>query len=156
MILPEELEDIAFLSDSSAEHRTQVALMAQLKEYPAGTELFRQGQRCGCVYIVLRGTVGIEIEWPGHNSTTIQKVGRGELLGWSPLLHRERMTATARTLSPCRLAALDAAEVLRHSTEDPRFGMEFLRRTALALSDRLAATRQRLSEQMFNGFVFGR
>jgi CRP-like cAMP-binding protein len=125
--------------------------MSRLVEYPAGARVFRQGERCSSVYVVLRGTVAIDIDLPGQPLVTIQEVGRGELLGWSPLLRIERMTATARTLTPCRLAELNAAEILRYSERDPQFGMEFLRRTAIALSERLAATRRQLAGKCLTG-----
>jgi tetratricopeptide (TPR) repeat protein len=77
---------------------------------------------------------------------TIQTVGPGRLVGWSPLLAQAPMTATARAVLPCRLIALNALQVLEACARNPSFGVEFMRRTALALSRRLQATRRQLLE----------
>jgi CRP-like cAMP-binding protein len=60
------------------------------------------------------------------------------------MLAQGPMTATAVAMEPCRLVAINAMQVLDVCAQNPRFGMEFMRRTALALSRRLKATRQQL------------
>jgi hypothetical protein len=67
------------------------------------------------------------------------------LIGWSPLVGRSAVTATARVSSLSRLAVLDARRVLRLCEQDPHFGMAFLRQVIVFLSDRLASTRRCLA-----------
>jgi CRP-like cAMP-binding protein len=74
----------------------------------------------------------------------IQTVGRGELLGWSPVLGLGPMTATARTRMWCRLIALDVGRIRDLCRDEPHFGVEFFQRLAVALARRLHATRLRL------------
>ena len=81
---------------------------------------------------------------PGRGCTTIQTIGPGELLGWSPVLGSPLMTATSRVLAPATLVALNAGQILAVCEHNPRFGMEFMRRTAQALAVRLNATRLHL------------
>jgi CRP-like cAMP-binding protein len=73
-------------------------------------------------------------------------VDPGKLLGWTAILGQEAMTATARAVMPSRLVAINAMHVQETCAENPRFGMELMRRTALALSKRLNATRFQLLE----------
>ena len=87
---------------------------------------------------------------PGHEPARLQTAGPGELLGWSPVLGLGPMTATARTLTPCRLIAIDAGRIVELGKQDPLFGNEFLRRTAIALAKRLNATRLQLLEASGN------
>jgi hypothetical protein len=54
------------------------------------------------------------------------------------------MTAHARVLTPARLVALQAAEVLSLCHRNQRFGFSFMRQMAKALSERLDATRVEL------------
>jgi CRP-like cAMP-binding protein len=77
--------------------------------------------------------------------TGIYAAGPGELLGWSPVLGRHAMTATAKVTAPCRLAVLDAARLNELIEQDRHFGVAFLRQLALSVSDRLSATRQCLA-----------
>ena len=54
------------------------------------------------------------------------------------------MTATARVLEPATLLILDSRQLITLCEHNPRFGYEFMRRTALAISQRLSATRLQL------------
>jgi CRP/FNR family transcriptional regulator, cyclic AMP receptor protein len=141
MILLEELADVEFLRGLAPEHVRRIAQAAQLEECLAGTVLFREGQRCPFVYLVLRGSVVLEVNAPVQEAVPVQTVEAGELLGWSPLFRLGPMTVTARTRTRCRLAVLDAARLLAMAEHDPRFGMELLRRTATVVARRLRAAR---------------
>jgi CRP-like cAMP-binding protein len=138
------LKPIRFFQDIPDEHLQLLAGIADEKTFPPGVVIFREGQRCQHIFIVLRGPVALEIAVPGRKAVRIQTIGPGELLGWTPVLETRPMTATARTLDQCRLLALDAAQVQALCTHDPTLGMEFMRRTALALAQRLNATRLQL------------
>ena len=144
MLLLEMLEGLDFLADISPDHLRQIAALGELRELPPDKILFREGEHAYYVYVVLSGDVQLEMEVPGVGTVPMQRVGRGELLGWSPVLRLGPMTATARTLTRCRLISFNAQNVLRHCEADPVFGMEFLRRTAATISRRLSATRRRL------------
>jgi hypothetical protein len=49
-------------------------------------------------------------------------------------------------LEPTTLLILDARQLVTLCEHNPRFGYEFMRRTALALSQRLSATRLQLMD----------
>jgi CRP-like cAMP-binding protein len=148
MITPEELQDIEFLRGLGAEHLHHIARMARLQEFDEGAVVFHQGQGSTFIYFVLRGKVGLQV---GENSGTpveVSTVGPGELLGWSPVLGRHVMTATAHAVTRCRLAVLEARQVLDLCERDPRFAVAFLWQTALALSERLWDTRRNLARAL--------
>jgi CRP-like cAMP-binding protein len=138
------LEDLDFLHGTAAEYLPLIASTAQLQEFPANTTVFREGQPCAWIYLVSQGSVALRIRVPGEQTVPIQTVGPGELLGWSPVLGLGPMTATAQTTDRCRLIALNVYQLLALCTEYPDFGLEFMRRMALALAKRLHATRVRL------------
>jgi CRP-like cAMP-binding protein len=144
MIPRERLEGLRFLHDLPAADLARVSEIAELQEVPGGKAIFREGERLSQVFVVLSGRVSLEIRVPGKGLVQIHTVGSGELLGWSPLLGEGPMTASARTLGPCQLVALDANQLLVLMRHDPVFGMELLRRTASALAQRLSATRLQL------------
>lgn len=143
MILPETLKPLSFLGDFNDDYLREIAAIAELKDLPAATVVFREGEASSNIYIPTEGRIGLEIRVP-KNSVRIFTVGPGELLGWSPLLGTARMTATARTLTPCRLVVLHAPQLLALCQHNPKLGFEFIRRTALALAQRLNATRLQL------------
>jgi CRP-like cAMP-binding protein len=60
------------------------------------------------------------------------------------VLEQTRLSATARALEPTRAVRLNGKQVLAQCEHNPRFGFEFMRRAALALANRLNATRLQL------------
>jgi len=145
MILLEEISNIEFLRNLGETYLNQIALLAQLKEWQEGTVLFQEGQTSPFIYFVLQGTIGLEVTEPDGEPVRLATVGEGELVGWSPVLGQRPLTATARALTHCRLAVLDAQRILGLCERDPRFGMAFLQQIALILAARLDETRRCLA-----------
>ena len=114
---------------------------------PIGSTLFRDNESLDCIFLIVAGSVALEIPGPDQAVKRTYTVGPGELLGWSPLLSKLPMTATARPLTLTRVVALNAGKVLALCEQDPRFGYAFMRRTAQALARRLDATRAQLVDQ---------
>jgi CRP/FNR family transcriptional regulator, cyclic AMP receptor protein len=77
-------------------------------------------------------------------------VGAGDLLGITPAVGQSLSTGTTRTLAPTQAIELNASQVLTLCEHNPRFGYEFMRQVALAISQRLNATRLQLLD-VFGG-----
>jgi hydrogenase maturation protease len=144
MVTLDVLRGIRFLQDIPDNHLQALAAIAEIKDLPAGTVVFREGQRSASIYLVIEGNIAVEICAPGVGCTTVYTVGAGELLGWSPLLGSGPVRGTSRVMAPSRVLAVNAGQVLALCAHDLAFGMEFMRRTAQALAFRLDATRLQL------------
>jgi CRP-like cAMP-binding protein len=140
------LEKLSFLEGFPPEYLEPLAKTGTVVEVPADDVIFEEGQKSPNIYVLVEGKAALEVWLAGQGATVIQTVGPGRLLGWSPVLGQGTMTATARAILPCRLVALNAMRVLDVCGQNPSFGMEFMRRTALALARRLRATRLQLVE----------
>lgn len=141
MIAAEEMKNIKFLRSLGETYLNQVSGMAVLKECAENAILFRQGQESHSIYFILSGTVGLQIEGSDGHAVEVSRLGPGELLGWSPVLGQQAMTTTARTVTRCRLAALDARQLDELCHRDTKFGTLFLREVALVVSARLSSMR---------------
>jgi CRP-like cAMP-binding protein len=141
---PDLLRSLAFLAGLTDDEVQRLVPAARVAEFPPGAMLFREGDRLGHVFVVVAGTVALEIADRDRRPRRFQTVGAGELLGWSPLLGPGPMTASARAMTAVRVVALDAAAVLAICAEDPRFGFNFMRRAAATIAGRLSATRLQL------------
>ena len=137
----EALRGVQFLHDVDEEQLLSIAAIAALEEYPSGFVLFRAGQPHQNVYLVVKGIAALEVRVASQVVKRLQTVGEGELLGWSPhVWARSEMTATARALQAdpgdrdrCQPARWPSAST------NPKFGFEFMQRTAQALLERLTA-----------------
>jgi CRP-like cAMP-binding protein len=138
------LEEVGFLRDLPREYLEQIARVARLVTYDALKVVFREGDPAQRVYVIVSGNVALEMCAPGVGCRRIMTVGPGELLGWSGLLERARLTATARTLEATRLVEVDAAQLLSMCERNTALGYEIMRRAMQAVSERLSATRMQL------------
>jgi CRP-like cAMP-binding protein len=145
MSLAEELVKVKTLRGLGEAHLRKLAAIAVAREFPVGAILFREADNSTCIFVLLSGEVNLEVKMRDRGLTVIYAAGPGELLGWSPVLGRHAMTATAKVTTPCRLAVLEAAQVNELIQEDLQFGVAFLRQLALIVSDRLSATRHCLA-----------
>ena len=112
---------------------------------PRGGRPLPGGDDSTFIFVLLSGAVLLEVNLRERGPTAIYAAGPGELLGWSPVLGRHAMTATATVTAPSRLAVLEVARVGELIGRDPPFGVALLRQLALVVSDRLAATRRCLA-----------
>jgi hypothetical protein len=145
-ISPAALQPLSFLAGATDEEVRRLAEAANWAHHPAGSVLFREGEKVTGLWIVVTGNVAIEIVGPERRSHRIHTVGDGELLGWSPVLGTGPMTATARALTDVHSVAIDAGAILAMCEADPRFGYLFMRRVAAAIAARLHSTRLQLLE----------
>jgi CRP-like cAMP-binding protein len=145
MSLTEELVEVKTLRGLGEAHLRKLAAIALPREYPVGAVLFREADHSTCIFVLLSGEVSLEVNMRDQGPTVIYAAGPGELLGWSPVLGRHAMTATAKVTTPCRLAVIEVAQVNELIQEDLQFGVAFLRQLALIVSGRLSATRHCLA-----------
>jgi CRP-like cAMP-binding protein len=142
------MSQIPFLRDLGGSYAAELAAMARRDERPAGAVIFRHHQNCPNIYFVLAGEVGLEIPVSGQEIVEVLRVGPGELLGWSPVLGRRAMTATARAVTAVKLAVLDADQVVQLCARNPTLGTVFHREVAGVISSRLDEARRRLAHHL--------
>jgi CRP/FNR family cyclic AMP-dependent transcriptional regulator len=140
----EALRDVRFLHALDNDHLLQIADVTRMRDAGLGEVLFREGDVPQDVFLVVSGSVALDIATVGGASRRIMAVGPGEILGWSALLEQTQMTATATTMCHSKVAQINTGELLTICKHNPRFGYELLRRTSLALAARLIATRLQL------------
>ena len=78
------------------------------------------------------------------------EVGAGELIGWSPLVGRLRLSDTAHTVTATSAIAVNGERLLALCDEHPQFGYAFMRRATQVLAGRLSATRLQLLKMTGN------
>jgi CRP-like cAMP-binding protein len=122
----------------------QLAAMAELRGFPAGTVLFGEGSRNPDLYVVAVGSVGLDMNVPARGPVRLLSVGPGEVLAWSALLGGGRMTAMATALEDTQVVCFDGNRLAALCEADHEIGYHLMRRLAAGLADRLVATRLQL------------
>ena len=119
MVALDVLENLSFLDGVPADYLKPLAAVATVVDVPANEIIFYEKQKSPNIYLVVEGLVALEIWAAGRGATRIQTVAPGRLLGWTPVLGQGFMTATARTIEPCRLVAINAMQVLETLRGEP-------------------------------------
>ncbi len=145
-VLMDTLGNIRFLSGVAPTHLKALADVARVEEFEEGDVLFEEGQPVENVYLIVRGEIAVEVSASGLDRQQVFVVGPGESLGWSALLERQRRTATARVTVPATVIRIDGLQLLELCDRNPRLGFAIMRKTAVALAERLSAMRQRFWE----------
>lgn len=142
----ETLRGVEFFRDIGDVHLEKLAKIAKLVEFPPNTNIFREHDTAKEMYLIITGRVSLVICERRVGCRELMEVGDGELIGWSPLVSRPRLSDTARTLTATKAIAFDGEQALEFCRQDTKFGFEFMCRVAQVLSQRLSATRMKLLE----------
>jgi len=109
-----------------------------------GHLVMREGDPARTLYLLRRGHVALEVHEPGRVPLVIERLGPGQVCGWSWMFPPYRTHFDARALEPVGAIAVDA-ECLRNKADaDPAFGYLLMQRLSSVILDRLQATRLRL------------
>jgi CRP/FNR family cyclic AMP-dependent transcriptional regulator len=123
-------------------HLEVIASYASLAHYEPHQRVFRYGTSAQHFYIVQDGRVSVEIPAVEGAPLPIQKVGKGDVLGWSWLVPPYQWRFDARALEPSRIVVIDGERVRSHCEEDPKLGFELMKRFASLMAERLICARQ--------------
>lgn len=140
----ETLRGVAFLQDLPQEHLEELASIARTVEFPARRAIFSEFDAAQEVYLIVSGNVSVVACEPDVGCRQLTTIGGGELLGWSPVLERSRMSATAQTLTPTKALVFNGEKLRSLCKKNAALGYEFMHRVAGVLADRLFATRAHL------------
>lgn len=146
------LRGVEFFHDIADEYLNRVAAISRIVEFPGRHDIFREHEPAKDVYFIISGTVSLVICAPPFGCRQLMEVTSGELIGWSPLVGRQRLSDTAQTVTPTKAICVDGQKILALCAEDPRFGFEFMHRAAQTLASRLTATRLQLMKS--SGHLF--
>lgn len=139
-----DLREIECLRGVDEEDLEQLAGFGRHVEFADDTLIFREGDAAEKSYLIVAGHVSLEICAPGIGCRRISTLGDGELLGWSPVIEHDHLSATARTVTPTTMVELPKDRVLALCQQSPRFGYLFMKGVAQTLARRLSAARMQL------------
>ena len=138
------LRQFDLFASVSAANLRELAKLGKRVSFPEHTVIFRNHEPAVRCYVITDGAVSLEVCGSVSGCAQILTVGNGELLGWSPLLGQPFLTATAKTNCATEAIEFDGHAIVDLCERQPGFGYQIMRCTALALAQRLTATRLQL------------
>ena len=144
MSLNEEVEVLLSVPLFAKIEPSKLKLLAFTSErltFPAGQELFHQGDPGDAAYIILDGQADVVVDTP-HGELSVAKVGMNDFVGEIAILIDVPRTATIRAETELTTLAITKDLFFRLISEFPDMSVEILR----ALAHRLEATTAQLRE----------
>lgn len=149
-----EHDDIKrFLSEQSLfaslddEHLKRLAGHAREREFESGEIVASQGAAAETFYLILSGTLVVEVPALTGPRLEITRLGAGEVFGWSWLIAPYKWHFHARASGPTRVLEFDGKALLEHCEADPAFGYPLLRRFSELMARRLDAAQRKMMDQ---------
>jgi len=133
-----------FFKGLSVKHLKFIAACAKNERFAEGKTIFVEGDAANTFYMILEGSVSIELTVPDRPTSSVQTVGKGEILGWSWVSPPYHWHFNARALKDVRAIAIDARCLHAKLEKDHDLGYEILKRFATVIVERLDATQVRL------------
>lgn len=114
----------------------KIAGICDEKSYAKGIVLFRNNEKAEYLYILIEGTVHLEVKNGG--TLTYSMNTPGEVFGWSSMFEAGRYTATGICATPLNVFRINSHEMNRIFTVHPTAGLKILRRLGNVFSKRLS------------------
>jgi len=145
MISPEALRRYHYFANVSEDSLKALAMIAEEKEVPEGTEMFREGDAADTLHVITQGEVEIRYLLGSGEERTVDTLVGGELLCWSAMIEPYKATAIGTTAKDTHLICLDAEKVRAACDKDPLLGYQLTRQIAKLLAQRLESARIQLA-----------
>ena len=137
------LQKHPFVADFPPEHVALLATLARQVHFNPGQVIFHLGDEYSVFYLLGEGMVALELEAPDH-VLRVQTLYAGDELDWSAVLPKAGKHFQARALSPVTALAFEGEQLLQTFKRHPEFGLAFMLRLMVVVSERLRATQVQL------------
>jgi CRP-like cAMP-binding protein len=129
--LKEKLQSSPLFADVAASQLAWLLKVGQTVTLARHEFLFRRGQPCAQIYILLSGHIKLSIPVERGQEKVIEFLSPGEAFGESALLPGHHLLSDAQALEPCELLAFKSEHVRAAIARVPSFAQQLL--TSLSL-----------------------
>ena len=147
---PEEtqtaLAEHPFVQGMDPKHLKMMADIVGYQHFDAGKRIFQEGEAAERLYLVVRGTVSLEVFHLNQGTIPIQTVGAGEVLGSSWFVPPYRWKFDAKAEKATDALVFDTRLLLDMFDKHNDFGYEFMKRMAMIVDQRVNAAKEQLME----------
>jgi CRP-like cAMP-binding protein len=121
-----------------------VALMGELRAFPGGRAIVREGDVGDSMYVIINGGAEVQVD-SGGQRRVVRSLGRGDVFGEMGLIRQHERTADVVAMGDVEVMVMDERFLTRIERRYPRIAVKILKNVSRILSDRLQQETQRLS-----------
>ena len=151
MVTPELLYQYPFFRFLNKSQLKAVAGIAKEAVFESGEVIFREGKHADWLYILAKGSIDLyfTVEIPSrpelNKELLFGTISPGAIFGVSALVDPYLLTSSARASRPSQVIMIEAAGLLALCNKDEKLAYEFIRQVAMAVMERIGATRLQLA-----------
>ena len=140
------LKSHSIFSDLDAKYIKILAQHVEEASFASGDLLFKQQDAAANFFIVLQGSITVEVPSLGGPPLEVQTLGVDEVLGWSWLIPPYRWAFEAKADSDLKVLKFDGKRLLQLCEKDNEFGYALMKKFTCLMSERLHAARLKMME----------
>ncbi|WP_027371319.1 Crp/Fnr family transcriptional regulator [Desulfovermiculus halophilus] len=137
MVDKHELRRITLIQDMSDAHLELLGSVGKLKIFSDDTVLFSEGQELDQCYMVLTGSIFLEVQPVPDVIITLERLEPGACFGLSSLVGGSRSQSSAVCAESCELVCLPGQKLLELMESHHDFGFSFLSRIVHTFRNRM-------------------
>ncbi len=147
----EAFDQLNLFHDLRPHQRALIRPLFTLREYPAGTTIFNQGEPTHSLYLVLEGEVVIQYKPEDGPVLIVTRVPPQGVVGWSAALGSPQYTSSAVCATDCRMFSVRSADLRRLCVEHPDTANVLLEHLAAGIAERLRNTHEQVIALLHQG-----
>jgi CRP-like cAMP-binding protein len=145
MISPEILRRYPYFAAAQDDGLRELAMLCEEVTVPAGTVMYREGDKADKLYILVEGEVDIQYTLGSGELRTVDTIVPGEMLMWSALVEPYKSTAVVTTRQDSKMIAMDAEKLRAFCASDREVANDVLLHVTKLLATRLEGARIQLA-----------
>jgi len=118
----------SFFAGMSEKHLEILSDAAMSAQFSSGEMIFREGEPANRFYLIHNGQVELASGLAGRGSVPIQKLGAGDVLGWSWLFPPHHWRFNAKAVEPITATFFYGKGLREKCEENPIFGYALMKR----------------------------
>ena len=146
MVSAEWLKKTELFENLNESHLNVILSRSSVESLTEGKTIFRQGEEANRLYILIQGAVDLTAKAQEQIDFMTSKIEReGAVFGTASLMEPFRYNVSATCLKPSKVLVIDASFIQKMMEEDPKMGMEMMKKLASIYFNRLNDLRSGVS-----------
>jgi CRP/FNR family cyclic AMP-dependent transcriptional regulator len=140
----EAIRSVPLFSSLHDQPAQELATLLEIRDVPAGTPLFRAGDKGDAMYLIQSGRVRIAVNDDDGKEILLAELAQGDFFGEMAIIDGKQRSADATVIDDARLSVLSREDFLRFINTNPGVALEMLS----AVFHRLRTTDKMLQQRV--------
>jgi CRP-like cAMP-binding protein len=146
MVSTEWLKKAELFGNLKEFHLDALLSKSSVESFTEGKTIFRQGGEAIRLYALIEGAIDLTVKTQEQIDFMTSKIEKeGAVFGTPSLMEPFRYNVTATCLKPTKVLVIEAGELKKMMEDDPKMGMEIMRKLASIYFNRLNELRSGVS-----------